>query len=614
MGLMFKSATESIQSQLDNPKINTIKLHGTITDALVVRRSVTFTGKVSLQAPILLESGLQVTFVNLDVLISGWNGQIGATESYSGNISLDNVVIRYSKSIANNYIQHADTGQDIVNVFVANGQDSSIDIKNSKLANASLDGNLLSVSNSTIGKIFGPVSGYYGRQIAVDHSELSNFDLTGVVQLSDVSTTGNLHFYNLSNPAQINGLTINGPHVSEKTGEMLPIQQQMMRVYKVVNRINDNDAALVTAMIISGDADITDIKVTDLASNLIDKYGYGLALIEVTEGIHVTIKDSAKQPVLEYVSISEGDIIISGEFNEDIETQNNGRISVIADESNQDEHGDVAEPKGALVQLNALIGLQPVKSQIKKIIASVTMRKRRHQKMPSLHMIFSGNAGTGKTTVAGLVAEALFENGVIESSKVVVATKKDLVAGYVGQTAEKTKQIIESAYGGVLFIDEAYTLTSDSSSNGFEAEAIAELIAQMENHRDNLIVIMAGYTNEMKRFIDSNQGLNSRFKTWIEFPDYDAKELTRITLLQLRSQDVPLHKQDGANILKMMNYFVAHHMNDGNGRFARNFSDAIIENRDVRLFEGSTNENITKDDYIKSFNGIKSRSNIVTGS
>lgn len=610
---MFKSATESIQSQLDNPKINTIKLHGTITDALVVRRSVTLTGKVSLQAPILLESGLQVTFVNLDILISGWNGQIGATQSYSGNISLDNVVIRYSKSIANDYVQHADTGQDIVNVFVANGQDSSIDIKNSKLANASLDGKLLSVSNSTIGKIFGPVSGYYGRQIVVDHSELSNFDLTGAVQLSNVSTTGNLHFYNLSNPAQINGLTINGPHVSEKTGEMLPIQQQMMRVYKVVNRINDNDAALVTAMIISGDADITDIKITDLASNLIDKYGYGLALIEVTEGSHVAIKDSAKQPVLEYVSISEGDIIISGQFNEDIETQNNGHISIIADESNQDERGDVAEPKGALVQLNELIGLQPVKSQIKKIIASVTMRKRRHQKMPSLHMIFSGNAGTGKTTVAGLVAEALFENGVIESSKVVVATKKDLVAGYVGQTAEKTKQIIESAYGGVLFIDEAYTLTSDSSSNGFEAEAIAELIAQMENHRDNLIVIMAGYTNEMKRFIDSNQGLNSRFKTWIEFPDYDAKELTRITLLQLRSQDVPLHKQDGENILKMMKYFVAHHMNDGNGRFARNFSDAIIENRDVRLFEGSTNENITKEDYIKSFNGIKSRSNIITG-
>lgn len=611
---MFKSATESIQSQLDNPKINTIKLHGVITDALVVRRSVTLTGKVSLQAPILLESGLQVTFVNLDILISGWNGQIGATESYSGNISLDNVVIRYSKSMANEYVQHADTGDDIVNVFVANGQESAIDIKNSKLANASLDGSLLSVSNSTIGKIFGPVSEYYGHQIVVDHSELSNFDLTGIVQLNNVSTTGNLHFYNLSNPAQINGLTINGPHVSEKTGEMLPIQQQMMRVYKVVNRINDDDAALVTAMIISGDADITDIKVTDFASKLIDKYGYGLALIEVTEGSHVAIKDSAEQPVLEYVSISHGDIIISGQFNEDIETQNNGRISVIADESNQDEHGDAAEPKGALVQLNALIGLQPVKSQIKKIIASVTMRKRRHQKMPSLHMIFSGNAGTGKTTVAGLVAEALFENGVIESSKVVVATKKDLVAGYVGQTAEKTKQIIESAYGGVLFIDEAYTLTSDSSSNGFEAEAIAELIAQMENHRDNLIVIMAGYTNEMKRFIDSNQGLNSRFKTWIEFPDYDAKELTRITLLQLRSQDVPLHKQDGINILKMMKYFVAHHMNDGNGRFARNFSDAIIENRDVRLFEGSTNESITKEDYIKSFNGIKSRSNIISGS
>ena len=145
----------------------------------------------------------------------------------------------------------------------------------------------------------------------------------------------------------------------------------------------------------------------------------------------------------------------------------------------------------------------------------------------SQHLVFSGNPGTGKTTVARILAQLYKEIGVLSSGHLVEVDRSGLVAGYVGQTAIKTQEKIDEAIGGVLFIDEAYTLVKEQS-NDFGQEAIDTLLKAMEDNRRNLIVIVAGYTNEMNKFIESNPGLKSRFNKYIEFPDYSLCELEQI--------------------------------------------------------------------------------------
>jgi len=603
---MFKPVSESIQKQLDNPKVKVIKLHGTIVSALHVQRSVRFIGKAVLQAPILIEGGLQVVFDHTTLVVDGWDGQIGVIDDYDGRLTLQDVSLNYSNKLIKEYVVHANKGQDIGALIVSNAVNAFIDIINSQILTASLSASSLKITNSTVGTLFGPVSGFYGNTVELSHSIVSNFDLTGDVVVSDVTTNGDLRLYNLTSPAQVHNISVLPVPTNPKTERMYPLQKSMMQIYRVVNRLDDSAKVVVNVLTISGEAIVSDILFNEGVDSLINQFGYGLALINQTDG-DVSLLNIDNNQLLEFISVTGGDLKIVGSVNEQIDALPSGKISHIATAG---EKNNVEQEDSALSKLNAMIGLGSVKTQVKKIIASATMRKRRGQPMPALHMVFSGNAGTGKTTVADIVGDALFENGVIRTSKVVKATKKDLVAGYVGQTAEKTRKTIEKAYGGVLFIDEAYTLTSDSSSNGFEAEAIGELIAQMENHRDDLIVILAGYTNEMKRFMESNQGLNSRFKTWIEFSDYNAIELTKIGIKLLSDAQMPLSKANVKWMHNAMSYFVTHQMNDGNGRFARNFTDLIVENHDTRLFDGDTETSLIKDDFTNAIKSIVKRTKI----
>lgn len=603
---MFKPVSESIQKQLDNPKVKVIKLHGTIASALHVQRSVRFIGKAVLQAPILIEGGLQVVFDHTTLVVDGWDGQIGVIDDYDGRLTLQDVSLNYSNKLIKEYVVHANKGQDIGALIVSNAVNAFIDIINSQILTASLSASSLKITNSTVGTLFGPVSGFYGNTVELSHSIVSNFDLTGNVVVSDVTTNGDLRLYNLTSPAQVHNISVSPVPTNPKTERMYPLQRSMMQIYRVVNRLDDSAKVVVNVLTISGEAIVSDILFNEGVDSLINQFGYGLALINQTDG-DVSLINIDNNQLLEFISVTGGDLKIVGSVNEQIDALPSGKISHIATAG---EKNDVEQEDSALSKLNAMIGLGSVKTQVKKIIASATMRKRRGQPMPALHMVFSGNAGTGKTTVADIVGDALFENGVIRTSKVVKATKKDFVAGYVGQTAEKTRKTIEKAYGGVLFIDEAYTLTSDSSSNGFEAEAIGELIAQMENHRDDLIVILAGYTNEMKRFMESNQGLNSRFKTWIEFSDYNAIELTKIGIKLLSDAQMPLSKANVKWMHNAMSYFVTHQMNDGNGRFARNFTDLIVENHDTRLFDGDTETSLIKDDFTNAIKSIVKRTKI----
>ena len=183
-------------------------------------------------------------------------------------------------------------------------------------------------------------------------------------------------------------------------------------------------------------------------------------------------------------------------------------------------------------ELNDLVGLKKVKDKLNELVDLITLKNKTKEDLKlkniNLHMIFLGNPGTGKTTVARLIANILYDLKYIRTNNLVEVTSKDLVAEYVGQTAPKTMQVVEKALGGILFIDEAYALENKDGKNSYNAEAIATLIKEMEDKRDDLVVIFAGYTKEMQDFLDSNSGITSRIGYTFEFDDYTNEELKQM--------------------------------------------------------------------------------------
>lgn len=269
-----------------------------------------------------------------------------------------------------------------------------------------------------------------------------------------------------------------------------------------------------------------------------------------------------------------------------------------------------ATTKPAANELDSLIGLTSVKKEVQTLSNFVTIQqKRKEQGMKSssvsYHCVFTGNPGTGKTTVARIVANIYKELGVLKKGHLVETDRAGLVAEYVGQTAVKTNKIIDSALDGVLFIDEAYSLVS-GSENDFGKEAIATLLKRMEDNRDRLVVILAGYTEDMKRFIDSNPGLQSRFNRYIEFPDYTAEELLQIFESNMHKFDYQFGEGAKDALQQYFENAVAHKdANFGNGRFVRNTFEKILERQANRLASENnlTNErlsSIEKEDLLDS--------------
>nr|AWT38714.1 rubisco expression protein [Licmophora sp.] len=192
-----------------------------------------------------------------------------------------------------------------------------------------------------------------------------------------------------------------------------------------------------------------------------------------------------------------------------------------------------------------LVGLAPVKTRIREIAALLLIDKLRRNlgitsANPGLHMSFTGSPGTGKTTVGLKMADILFQLGYIKKGHLLTVTRDDLVGQYIGHTAPKTKEVLKKAMGGVLFIDEAYYLYKPDNERDYGSEAIEILLQVMENQRDDLVVILAGYKEPMDRFYESNPGLSSRIANHIDFPDYSTEELLKIAKLMLEEQQYQL--------------------------------------------------------------------------
>jgi len=289
--------------------------------------------------------------------------------------------------------------------------------------------------------------------------------------------------------------------------------------------------------------------------------------------------------------------IIFNHYNKELNTQNLLLCKDIPAATNRRSDEEIWK------ELDSLTGLENVKEEIRAIDTLLKFNKKmealgkKASQRPNMHMVFAGNPGTGKTTVARLLAEVLFNVGFIKQNKLVEVSAKDLIGQYIGHTAPKTAQVCESAYGGVLFIDEAYELTvkESGSTSVFRSECISELIKQMEDNRDKLIIILAGYSKEMEELLRSNAGFSSRIGKIIEFEDYSNAQL--VEMFVRLAQKNGLKVTENAKAAATKNIYLAKMLeNFGNGRYVRNLYEKSMMQHAINTINTDDEELLTSID------------------
>lgn len=262
-------------------------------------------------------------------------------------------------------------------------------------------------------------------------------------------------------------------------------------------------------------------------------------------------------------------------------------------------------------ELNSLVGLDNVKQVLKDLVSLIELKNKTKNELnikdTNLHMVFLGNPGTGKTTVARIISQILYNLKYIKQDKLIEVSSKDLVAEYVGQTAPKTMAVIEKALGGVLFIDEAYSLASgNGQGNSYNEEAIATLIQAMENYRDNLVVIFAGYTKEMQAFLNANSGIVSRIGYTLDFKDYTEEELLKIFESMVKKSGFDVNQDALDEVIRVIKEY-KNTKNFGNARFIRNlYEKSVIKHaantkgkKSKKILKTITKKDISTENLIK---------------
>jgi AAA+ superfamily predicted ATPase len=297
-------------------------------------------------------------------------------------------------------------------------------------------------------------------------------------------------------------------------------------------------------------------------------------------------------------------------FLRDGSSSKEGKARVPAKMSENGEDGQVTSTRSydeVISELDALVGLEAVKRDVHSLINLIRVRKMREErglKQPvlSLHLVFTGNPGTGKTTVARLLGELYHAIGLLSKGHLVETDRSGLIEGYIGGTAIKVSKVVEKSLGGILFIDEAYALYNIFAPNDFGGEAIATLLKLMEDNREDLIVICAGYTDLMNDFLNSNPGLRSRFNKYIEFDDYDVEELLKILELNcVKMQMVMTNDAKACAKVFFEKRVLTKEENFANGRDVRNYFEKALTNQanriaDLKEVSNETLNTITLDD------------------
>ncbi|KUO52537.1 MAG: stage V sporulation protein K [Desulfitibacter sp. BRH_c19] len=281
-------------------------------------------------------------------------------------------------------------------------------------------------------------------------------------------------------------------------------------------------------------------------------------------------------------------------------TKANKKTNSISQNTKIRQTNSVIDGQDVLKELDVLVGLNEVKLLIKELRAYVLVQKARSKEKLTneamvLHMVFKGNPGTGKTTVARILGSFFKEMGILSKGHLVEVERADLVGEYIGHTAMRARESIKNALGGVLFVDEAYSLARGGDKD-FGREAIDCLVKGMEDNRDNIILILAGYKNEMEKLIRTNPGLRSRFPIHIEFPDYTLEELVKIAEEMLTQRDYYFSIDAKIKLETVLKKHIASgHAQIGNARMVRNIVEKSIRKQAYRLVEKNT---MSRDDLL----------------